>query len=106
MSDEMREWERKYEAAMEMISNLCRRQTDPKYREWIMSIPARPDHDPDLVIGEALRAMKKEIVAGRAAEEALAELRETYAHRDTDLIGYVNAAHRILAPEGAKKGEE
>jgi hypothetical protein len=33
-----------------MVSALC----DGK-RDWIMSIPARPDHDPDLVIGEALR---------------------------------------------------
>jgi hypothetical protein len=37
-------------AAHAMISDLCHRR-----REWIMSIPARPDHDPDLVIGASLR---------------------------------------------------
>lgn len=38
------------EAAHQMVSDLCHRK-----REWIMSIPARPDYDPDLIIGQALR---------------------------------------------------
>lgn len=42
------------EKAHQMVSDLCARR-----REWIMSIPARPDHDPDLVIGEALRLARQ-----------------------------------------------
>jgi hypothetical protein len=40
-------------AAHAMISDLCHRR-----REWVMSIPAREDYDPDLVIGGALRALE------------------------------------------------
>ena len=43
------------EAACNMVADLC----DGK-RDWIMSIPARPDYDPDLVIGKSqgdLRAL-------------------------------------------------
>ena len=42
------------EAAMQMISDLC----DGK-RNWMMSIPARPDYDPDLVISAALADIPK-----------------------------------------------
>jgi hypothetical protein len=49
------------ERAEEMVSALCKPRGTPGAREWIMLIPARPDHDPDLVIGEALAAAKKEI---------------------------------------------
>lgn len=38
------------EVAHQMVSDL-----DHQKREWIMSIPARPNYDPDLVIGKALR---------------------------------------------------
>ena len=37
------------EKAQRMVSELCAGR-----RTWIMSIPARPDYDPDLVIGQAL----------------------------------------------------
>lgn len=42
--------EARREAAHEMINDLCQRR-----RDWVMSIPARPNHDPDLVIGASLR---------------------------------------------------
>ena len=42
------------EAAMQMVSDLC----DGK-RNWMMSIPARPDYDPDLVIAAALADIPK-----------------------------------------------
>jgi len=45
------------DAAQDMVRRLCLRRDDPEKREWIMSIPARPSHDPDLVIGAALNAI-------------------------------------------------
>ena len=37
------------DAAMAMVNDLCQGR-----KKWIMSIPARPDVDPDLVITTAL----------------------------------------------------
>jgi len=45
----------KLEAARQMISDLCKPRYTEGHRDWIMSIPTRPNHDPDIVIGEALR---------------------------------------------------
>lgn len=42
------------EAAMQVVSDLCTGK-----RNWMMSIPARPDYDPDLVIGAALADIPK-----------------------------------------------
>jgi hypothetical protein len=41
------------DAALDMVAALCSGE-----REWMMSIPAREDHDPDLVIGGAIRRAK------------------------------------------------
>jgi hypothetical protein len=57
------------EAAHEMVSALCKRRGAEGAREWIMSIPARPRYDPDLVIGAGLRAgdaALREVTALRA----------------------------------------
>jgi hypothetical protein len=51
--------------AHDMVSALC-----DGSRDWIMSIPARPDHDPDLVIGEALRVADAMQEALECAEDA------------------------------------
>lgn len=59
-----------------MISDLCNRR-----RRWTMSIPARPDHDPDLVIGDGL-------TAGREAEDLLEKVT---AQRDHLLRRLLNA---------------
>jgi hypothetical protein len=48
-------------AADKMVSDLC-----DGSRRWLMSIPARPDDDPDLVIGRALHEASKEITQLRA----------------------------------------
>lgn len=40
--------------ADEMVERLCRGRDEAGHRDWLMSIPARPDHDPDLVIAAAL----------------------------------------------------
>jgi len=54
-------WKDKVKAAHEMIHALCQPRGSAGSREWIMSIPARPDYDPDLVITSGLRAAAKEI---------------------------------------------
>ena len=41
--------------AHEMVSALCRPRGSEGSREWVMSIPVREDHDPDVVISDALR---------------------------------------------------
>lgn len=46
----------KIDRAYDVVSALCEGE-----REWLMSIPARPDHDPDLIIGDALLAARNEI---------------------------------------------
>jgi hypothetical protein len=66
------------EKASAMVAALCLPRGHQDTREWVMSIPARPDHDPDLVIGASLMdipALLKEIdrltellTAGRKGE--------------------------------------
>lgn len=41
-------------AARAMVDALCKSPGEPGRREWLLSIPARPAHDPDLVIGDAV----------------------------------------------------
>lgn len=61
-------------AAHTMVSDLCHGR-----RDWVMSIPARPDYDPDLVIGAALSDGDKLMVI---AEASLALYRAEHAHDD------------------------
>jgi hypothetical protein len=51
------------DAAHKMVSDLCHRK-----REWIMSIPARFDYDPDLIIGQALRDADKMLLMLQSAD--------------------------------------
>jgi hypothetical protein len=71
-------WKDKVKAAHEMIHALCQPRGSAGSREWIMSIPARPDYDPDLVITSGLRAAAKEIdrLAAEvdARDEVIAEI--------------------------------
>jgi hypothetical protein len=66
------------ERAMAMVSALCKPRGTEGARDWIMHIPARPDHDPDIVIGSALRASRNFVAAVRAgwhpAPQAAAEV--------------------------------
>lgn len=56
----------KIDRAYDAVNALCVGK-----REWLMSIPARPDHDPDLIIGDALLAARNEIARlARELEEA------------------------------------
>jgi hypothetical protein len=46
---------------------------------WTMHVPAQPDSDPDLVIGEALRSAKKALIAARPQPESAKDVRELAA---------------------------
>ena len=46
---------------------------------WTMHIPAQPDSDPDLVIGEALRSAKKALIAARPQPESAKDVRDLAA---------------------------
>ena len=48
----------KIRAAQKVVNEL----TDG-VRQWTLSIPARTDHDPDIVIGDALEAARAELAA-------------------------------------------
>ena len=61
--------------AHDMVRDLCKRRDEPGAREWQMSIPARPDHDPDLVIGAALDAADDLASEVGRLRDALATLR-------------------------------
>lgn len=62
---QLQEIETQIEKAHAMVSALCKPRGTEGTREWIMSIPAQPDHDPDLVIGAGLRGKSKLIVEVR-----------------------------------------
>lgn len=49
----------KINKAIEMVSLLCLPDSSEGSRRWIMSIPARPDHDPDIIISEGLKIGKE-----------------------------------------------
>ncbi len=48
--------------AGDMVFYLCQPRGSEGARSWSMSIPARPDYDPDIVIGTALFEARREIV--------------------------------------------
>jgi hypothetical protein len=53
---EQPEWLQAFWRAQAMIAALCSGE-----RDWMMSIPVRPDHDPDCIIDDALMKMRAEI---------------------------------------------
>lgn len=54
----------KIDRALDMVAALCKPRGAPDKREWIMSIPARPDYDPDIVIADALIAARDALRSG------------------------------------------
>ena len=58
----------RYEQACQMVADLCKPRTHPEHRDWTMSIPARPDYDPDLVISDSLEDIPKLLERVEAAE--------------------------------------
>lgn len=71
--------EEQLEAAWEMIRALCTPTYAPNHREWRMSIPVRPNYDPDVVIGTALRGLREVLAERREREKVLPELTATVA---------------------------
>ncbi|HXE63196.1 MAG TPA: hypothetical protein VN519_06620 [Bryobacteraceae bacterium] len=57
---------RRNDAAHKMVSDLCHGR-----RDWVMSIPAREDYDPDLVIGASLRDIPEVLSEPLEALDAL-----------------------------------
>lgn len=49
--------------ALAMVAALCKDRRETGARAWVMSIPARPDYDPDIVIADALYAAEKLLAA-------------------------------------------
>lgn len=71
MSDELIA---KIDKAHKVVCDLCSGK-----RKWIMSIPAQPNDDPDLIIGESLREARAEIISLHSrVEELEAGDRSTY----------------------------
>lgn len=64
------------DAARQMVSDLCHQR-----REWMMSIPARRDYDPDLVISASLQDVRKLLLAYESVKE-----RADQAEADLDEI--------------------
>lgn len=57
--------------AHKMVVDLCNPVSSG--RRWEMSIPARPDHDPDLVIADGIHAGQQALDRLEAAEAILRE---------------------------------
>ena len=60
--------------ADDMVEGLCQGE-----REWIMSIPARPHHDPDLVIGAGISAGERAVAEVKRLQRETATLTERLA---------------------------
>ena len=74
----------KVDAAIEMVINLCKPKGTVGSREWMMSIPARPQSDPDLVIGDALFSAKRDLGKMNnkigSIRAAILDLQDDYRH--------------------------
>lgn len=87
----------KLEAAHRMVVDLSKGR-----RDWTMSIPARPDHDPDLIIGAALReaeAFVRAAVLGAApapAEPPIGYVVEASGHGSRFRFDYPAKMHLTI----------
>ena len=61
--------ERRRDKAQQTVADLCQGKI-----EWIMSIPAQRERDPDLIIAAALKDEKDLLAAYRAQQQRIAEL--------------------------------
>lgn len=64
------------ERAADMVSALCAPKGSEGSREWVMSIPARPDHDPDLIIAAGLQAGREAVNTLSSREKAYMQMEE------------------------------
>ena len=65
--------------ALDMVIDLCKPKGVKGSREWLMSIPAEPDHDPDLVIGDALQRCRNYF---STSSDRIEELENLLKYRD------------------------
>lgn len=94
--------------AHEVVSDLCHGR-----RRWTMSVPAREDHDPDLLVGAALRDADALLAGLTATREALArcegERDEIQRWRNEDTLRNTEAladlAQRAEAAERERDSE-
>ena len=84
----------KIAAAKSIVHELCQRQ-----RSWTMSIPARPDYDPDLVIMDALEAAERELSDLRAK---LAAAEKEPTERKDSALRVARAAVTLGTTDGGK----
>lgn len=71
------------EAAQQIVRDLCEGR-----RRWTMSVPARPDDDPDLVIGGVLHRVPALLDALAAVEAQNARLRDALCETIPWLASY------------------
>jgi hypothetical protein len=69
---------KRIDRAMNMVGDLCKPKGSEGSRNWTMSIPARPDYDPDLVIADGLLAGKQAIERLTASAPVDGDLRPTH----------------------------
>ena len=92
------------EDAMDMIHNLCKPKGSEGARNWTMSIPARRDYDPDLVISCGLMTAKREIERLEKQRDELLKTLRDIAKYPVDVGGELSAAGlRFVAREAIAK---
>lgn len=95
----MEDWKEKVEAAHHMVAALCQPRGSKGAREWTMSIPARRDYDPDLVITAGLCSAERRIATLDATIARLREVVPEDIKRTGYSIGDVLRVHAILYPK-------
>lgn len=89
------------ERAHTMVARLCLPRFDPQHRAWLMSIPARPDHDPDLVIAAGLDAGEAAVRENAALLAERDALRERLAALVADAAHFAALHHQFCHGERA-----
>lgn len=99
--DELAQIEARVKAAERMVTDLCKYEGEAGNRRWIMSIPARPDYDPDLVIAAALTDTLALLAAYRTLEAETADARRLGASiAKAQAAGYaagIEAAAKVVS---------
>lgn len=81
-------------AAQDMLHALCNGE-----RRWVMSIPARPDYDPDIIFGKALTSLSALIAVNERLEAEAKELRA-----QVELSHHFKVGDKAIIRTGAHRG--
>ena len=73
--------------ARQMITALCKPRGSEGAREWVMSIPANRERDPDLVISDAIRALEAALAEAQRRADGLENELETRLLEAIDAAG-------------------